>query len=370
MPQVRPRFDLTRTVFTVLLIGILLVVSLWVVRPFLPAFIWAVTVSVATWPLLERLQRILWDRRGLAVVAMTLIVLVVFVLPFWFATITLLSHIGDLSALMQAALAFRLPPVPHWVEALPLIGDKAAELWRDVDQSGIAKLGAYLRPYAGWGVGWILGSIGGIGRLLLQFLLTVAIVAVLNARAEAGVRLLDRFGRRMAGPRGGEIVRLAGRSIRAVAMGVMVTSLVETMIGGLGLWLTGVPFAMVLTAVMFVVCVAQAGPGLVLIPALIWMFAFRGVPMAVVLLLFTIVAIVLDNVLRPFLIKRQADLPLLLILTGVIGGLIAFGLIGLFIGPAILAVSYTLLQSWMEDPEALAVILPEEPARPVPGLIT
>jgi predicted PurR-regulated permease PerM len=358
MPQPAPNQDLTRTVFAVLIIGILIIVTLWVVRPFLPAFIWAVTVAVATWPLLQRLQRLLWGSRGLAVAAMTLIVLIVFVLPFWLATVTILGHAEDLAALAQAAVSFRLPPVPHWLETLPLVGPSLAELWRDIDASGLSKLAPTLRPYTGWALGWLLGSIGGLGRLLIQFLLTVAVVAIINARAEAGVRLLDRFGCRLAGERGEEMVRLAGRSIRAVAMGVMVTSLVETLIGGLGLWVTGVPFAAVLTAVMFVVCVAQAGPGLVLIPAVIWMFVYGGTTMAVVLLLFTVLAIVLDNVLRPVLIKRQADLPLLLILVGVLGGLVAFGLIGLFIGPAILAVSYTLMQSWMGEPPAkLAVAI-------------
>ncbi|WP_158802709.1 MULTISPECIES: AI-2E family transporter YdiK [unclassified Acidisoma] len=352
MPQPAPSHDLTRTVFAVLIIGILIIVTLWVVRPFLPAFIWAVTVSVATWPLLQRMQRLLWGSRGLAVAVMTLIVLIVFVLPFWLATITILGHAGDLAALAQAAVSFRLPPAPHWLETLPLVGPSLAELWRDIDASGLSKLAPTLRPYAGLAIGWLLGSIGGLGRLLIQFLLTVVIVALIDVHAEAGVRLLDRFGRRLAGERGEEMVRLAGRSIRAVAMGVMVTSLVETLIGGLGLWITGVPFAVVLTAVMFVVCVAQAGPGLVLIPAVIWMFVYGGTTMAVVLLLFTILAIVLDNVLRPVLIRRQADLPLLLILVGVLGGLVAFGLIGLFIGPAILAVSYTLMQTWMGDPPA------------------
>jgi predicted PurR-regulated permease PerM len=150
------------------------------------------------------------------------------------------------------------------------------------------------------------------------------------------------------------MVVLAGRAIRAVALGVMVTSLADAIVGGLGLWVAGVPLAPELTAVMFIFCVAQAGPGLVLIPAVIWMFVSGRYLMGAVLLVVTIVAIAIDNLLRPLLIKKEANLPMLLVLVGVLGGLGAFGMIGLFIGPAVLAVSYTLLRAWIAEDETPA----------------
>jgi predicted PurR-regulated permease PerM len=185
----------------------------------------------------------------------------------------------------------------------------------------------------------------------VQFLLTVGISGILFARGEPAAAEMIRFGRRLAGARGERSVRLAGQAIRGVALGVVVTALVQTAVAGAGLMLAGVPFAPILTAITFVLCIAQVGPALVMIPAVIWMYSSSSSFWASILLVFTLVAMTLDNVLRPILIRKGADLPLLLILVGVIGGLIVFGLIGLFIGPTILAVAYTLLNEWIAEGE-------------------
>jgi predicted PurR-regulated permease PerM len=134
-------------------------------------------------------------------------------------------------------------------------------------------------------------------------------------------------------------------------MGVVLTALIQTALAGIGLGVAGIPFAGFLTAVVLVLCVAQIGPLLVLIPAVIWLFWTDQSAWGAVLLVWSIVVGVLDNVLRPLIIRRGADLPLLLIFAGVIGGLIAFGIVGLLVGPVALAVAYTLLKEWMADRE-------------------
>jgi predicted PurR-regulated permease PerM len=140
---------------------------------------------------------------------------------------------------------------------------------------------------------------------------------------------------------------LAGKAVRGIVLGVVVTALVQAAVGGVGLFIVGVPAAALLTAVMSILCLAQLGPLLVLIPAIIWLYWSGQAAWGTVLLVFSAVAGTIDNVIRPFLIKKGADLPLLLIFPGVIGGLIAFGIIGLFIGPVALAVTYTLLKAWV-----------------------
>lgn len=347
-----PPRDLTRTTITVLVVGILLLGSFWVVRPFLPATVWAITIVVATWPLLLRVQAALWHSRGLAVAVMTLVILLVFVAPFWLATATIFARADQLMGLAHDAAAFRIPEAPHWLHDLPLIGPRLAESWNKIESAGLSDLVPRIAPYAGRLTQWFIGAVGSFGLLVVQFLLTVIIAAIIHARGEAAARLVTRFGHRLAGARGQQMVVLAGNAIRAVAIGVMVSSLVESAVGGVGLALAGVPLATVLTAVMFVFCVAQAGPGVVLIPAVIWMYAFRSPGPATLLLAITVVAITIDNVLRPFLIHKEADLPMLLVLTGVIGGLAAFGLVGIFVGPTVLAVSYTLLQAWLAEDSA------------------
>ena len=185
--------------------------------------------------------------------------------------------------------------------------------------------------------------------MLIQFLLVVILSAIMYANGEAGARLVLRFGRRLAGERGENSIILAGQAIRGVALGVGVTAIVQTVLGGIGLAVAGVPFASLLSAVMLMFCIAQLGPSLVLFPAVAWMYWMGDTGWATFLLVWSIFVGTLDNFLRPILIKKGADLPLLLIFAGVIGGMLGFGLIGIFVGPVVLAVTYTQLLAWIED---------------------
>ncbi len=359
-----PPGDLARGTLTIGVVAVLFVCSLAILRPFLPATVWAVTIVVATWPLLLRLQALLRGSRGLAVAVTSVVVLLVFVVPFWLATATILAHADQLFGLARSAASLRLPAVPHWIAGLPVIGAGLAHAWTDVEDAGLSELAPRIAPYAGRVTQWFIGFLGSFGLLVVQFLLTVVITAILHANGEAASRLALRFGHRVAGDRGRTMVVLAGHAIRAVAIGVMVTALVESAIGGAGLKLAGVPLASVLTAVMFVVCLGQIGPGLVLVPAVVWMYWFRDATHATVLLVVSIVAITIDNVLRPLLIRRSADMPMLLVLAGVLGGLSAFGLVGIFVGPAVLAVSYTVLQAWLAEDGLQPTPPPASPGSP------
>jgi predicted PurR-regulated permease PerM len=144
-------------------------------------------------------------------------------------------------------------------------------------------------------------------------------------------------------------MQLAAKAVRSVALGVLVTALVQSALAGLGLWVAGVPHPGLFTAIAFVLAVAQLGPLLVLMPAVIWLYSTGHAGWGTALLIWSIPVIALDNVLRPILIRRGVELPMLLIISGVIGGLIAFGVIGLFVGPVVLAASYTLLRAWIAE---------------------
>jgi len=147
---------------------------------------------------------------------------------------------------------------------------------------------------------------------------------------------------------------LAARAIRGVALGVVVTALIQASIGGVGLALAEVPFAPLLSAVLFILCIAQIGPGPILVPAVIWMFATDRISSGVILAVATILALGVDNIIRPVLIRHEANLPILLILAGVIGGLLGFGMIGLFLGPTVFAIAHALLSAWMTEETTIA----------------
>jgi predicted PurR-regulated permease PerM len=187
--------------------------------------------------------------------------------------------------------------------------------------------------------------------MLFHFLLTVIIAAILYASGETASRATFSLARRLAGHHGENTLVLAAKAIRGVALGVVLTALIQSVLGGIGLAIVGIPATMLLTGVMFLLCIAQLGPALVLIPAVVWLYWSGQTLWGTVLLPFMIVACTIDNFIRPYLIRKGAELPLILIFAGVIGGLIAFGIIGLFIGPVILAVIYTLLQAWVVENE-------------------
>ena len=234
--------DLTRTTLGVLLIAGLIAASFWILRPFLPAAIWATMIVVFTWPIMIRLQGWLWHRRAPAVVIMSLLLLMIFVLPFAFAASTIIVNTDRFVGWAQSLANFSLPPPPDWLAGLPLIGPKASALWAGATASHLEGLPARLAPYAGAVIRWFLGQAGGLGVMFLQFMLTVAFAAILYAYGESAAEGVLRFGHRLAGERGVQAVRLAGQAIRGVAMGVLVTAILQSAVAGIGLAVCGVPF--------------------------------------------------------------------------------------------------------------------------------
>jgi predicted PurR-regulated permease PerM len=341
---------LARVTFGVLLIGGLLFTTFWLVRPFLGSLIWATMLVVATWPLMRQVQRLLWGKRALAVLVMTLALLLLFVVPVALAIVTIVDNVDRLTAWAQMAREFHVPEAPpQWLAGLPMAGEWLASVWAQGTSLGLRDLLPRLMPYADDATRWFVGQVGGFGLLMFQFLLTLVIAAVMYASGEFAASLVRKTAHRVGGERGVGAVNLAGGAIRGVALGVGVTALVQSLLGGLGLAVAGVPGASLLTAVMFMLCIAQIGPFPVLLPAVIWVFWSGDVTWGVALAVWSLVVGTLDNFLRPVLIRMGADLPLLLIFAGVIGGLLSFGLVGIFVGPVILAVAYTLLVAWVDD---------------------
>jgi len=344
--------DITRTTLSVLLIGILIVTVFWILHPFLPALIWATMIVIATWPLMLSVQAKLWGRRGLAALVMTTALVLIFLIPFWLAVATIIDNYESIGALAESFHKSTLPLPPYWVGKLPVIGPKLSGTWQEVSSGGPQGLVLWLKPYAGKLAQWFVAQAGSVGKIFAQLLLTVVITAILYAKGDSAANGVRRFARRLIGHHGEEAAILAAKATRGVALGVVVTALAQSLLGGIGLAMTSVPAASILTAVMFMLCVGQVGPGFVLIPSIVWLYWNNHAVAGTVLLVWTVVVVSLDNVLRPVLIKKGADLPLLLIFAGVMGGLIAFGIVGIFVGPVVLAVALTLLRAWIEEEDA------------------
>jgi predicted PurR-regulated permease PerM len=348
-PPLGLSWDLTRILLAAVGIGGLIAATFSVLRPFLPAVVWSTTIVVATWPTLRAVEARLWGRRSLAVAVMTLTMLAVLAAPLTLAVFAIVERADDVVAWSRSLMARPLPALPAWIGAFPIVGDKIAAEWTRLASAPSDELAARVAPHVRDIVRWLIGQAGSVGVLLVQFLLTVVISGILYARGEVAGNAALAFARRLAGADGERALRLSAGAIRAVALGVVVTALVQALAGGIGLVVAGVPHPVLLTSVMLMLGIAQVGPWPVLVGAVIWLYADGRTVAGTAMLLWTLVTTSFDNILRPLLIRKGADLPLLLILAGVIGGLLAFGLVGLFVGPVVLAVAYTLLVAWVAD---------------------
>ena len=346
--------DLTRDTLAVVFLFVLIAASTWILLPFLTAVVWATMIVVATWPLLLMLQRWLLGRRWLAVTVMTLLLLAIFLLPFLFAIGAFIENYQEITAWTTSLATFTLPSPPDWLGKIPLVGARAASQWQQIAALSREELATRLSPYLGGVVRWVAAQVGGLGMLLGQIVLTVLISSVLYATGESAAAMALRFGARLAGEQGEQAIRLAGQAIYGVALGVVLTAFVHAVLAGIGLAVVGVPFAMMLTALMFFLAIVQVGVVPVLLSAVGWLYWTGDTTWGTVLLVWTLLVAPVDNILRPILIKQGADLPLLLIIVGVVGGLLAFGIIGLFVGPVVLAVAYTLFTAWINQEGAIS----------------
>jgi len=348
--------DLARSSLSMLFMVGLIAASFWILRPFLPSLLWATMIVVAVWPLMLQVEALLWGRRALAVTAMTVAMLLIFAVPFSLAVGTLVAHLDEIVDWAHSLKSLTLPAPPVWLESVPFLGPKIASAWRVFASSGPEELARYAAPYARVTGGWLLEQLGSLGAMTGQFLLTLLMAAVLFARGDVAVTDLCRFGRRLAGARGERAVHLAGQAIRGVALGIVLVALGQAVLAGIGLAVAGVPFAVLLTALMFLFGVVQVGVVPVLVLAVAWLYWQGSSGWATALLVWTIFVGTIDNVIRPILIQKGAQLPLLLVVAGVIGGLISFGLVGIFVGPVVLGVSYMLFEAWLWEET-------EEPAK-------
>lgn len=341
-----PSRDLTRTILVVLAVGALIGASLWILRPFLLPTVWATTIVVATWPVMLWVQARFRGRRGPAVALMAVLMLLVLLIPCALAAAALAANSDRIVGWVRSLATWQVPPPPAFVSGIPWIGERIAVFWNEVAVRGFGTLLPYLEPYTDDAARWLMAAARGAGHMIVQVILTIVIAILLYGKGETAASGVVQFAGRLMGPEGGRMVRLAGQTIRSVALGVVVTAVVQSLLAGIGLAVCGVPLAPVLTVLCFILALAQIGAFPVLVPAVVWLYWTGHPGWGTALLVWALPVGTVDNVLRPILIRRGADLPLVLVFSGVVGGLLAFGIVGIFVGPVLLAVCHTLLREW------------------------
>jgi predicted PurR-regulated permease PerM len=335
------------------LLLILVVGCILILAPFLNAILLAVTLCVSTWPLFRRMELLLRGRRTQAAALMTLIAAGVVLAP----VIVLGANLGDgvarINAAVQLFVEGGLPP-PSWLGSLPLVGTQAERAWLKASQQG-SEVWSNLMPYVGPLRDWALRQGATLVAGALQIALSLILAFFLYRDGSYVEQRIASAMSRLAGWRAGHIMQAAAATITSVVNGVLGTALVQGVLLAFSFWLVGIPGAIVLGAVGMVLSLIPMGLALLWLPASLWLMSQDHTGAAVFVIVWNGLFVgSLDNVLRPYLISRGTKLPAVLILLGVLGGILTFGIVGVFLGPVLLAVAYTLFQDWgSADPESV-----------------
>lgn len=335
----------TDLVIRLIVVGVLAYFSLVLLAPFAIMVIWAVILAVALYPAFAALRDALGRRAGLAATLITLLGLVVIVAPLGAVTVNLADTTLELVDRFEDQTV-TVPRPPESVRDWPVIGEKVHSAWTLAStnvEAAVKRFGPPLLRAAGA----IVGKIAGVGFGMLAFAVSVLIAGFLfipGPRLGGAVKV---FARRIAADRGAHFVDLAAATIRNISRGVIGVALLQALLTGLFLSLFGVPAAGLIAFLVLLFCIVQIGPVPVVLPVIIWAWSTKDTGPALLLTLLLTVIPVIDNVLKPILMARGLSTPMLVILLGVIGGTVAYGLIGLFLGPILLGISYELLIAWV-----------------------
>ncbi|SDU87090.1 AI-2E family transporter [Pseudomonas mucidolens] len=333
-----------------LLVQILLLVlfgaSFWVMAPFWSALFWGAVLAFASWPLMRLLTRTLGGRESLAAGVLTLGWMLLVAVPLVWLGFNLADHVRDAVALIKNIQVDGFPEAPTWLGSFPFIGERLVGMWDSIDQQGAALM-ATLKPYLGQVGNWLLARSAQIGGGILELTLSLVFVFFFYRDGPRLAMFVHRLLERLIGDRAGYYIELVAGTVQRVVNGVIGTAAAQALLALIGFLIAGVPGALVLGIVTFLLSLIPMGPPLVWIPATAWLAWQGDYTYAVFLGVWgTFIISGVDNVLKPYLISRGGNLPLVIVLLGVFGGLIAFGFIGLFIGPTLLAVAYSLLTDW------------------------
>jgi predicted PurR-regulated permease PerM len=328
-------------------LGLLLYWTIILVRPFLTILLWSVVLAVALYPSFDRIGVRLGGRRSLAAAIVTAVGVLIILGPAAWLGLGLMEGARFFSDKLSSG-NLSVPEPPEAVRQWPLIGGQAYRLWNLASMNlteAFEEIAPYLKPYGSR----LVGAAAGAGTGLLQFFISLIVAGFLLSPGPSLVGAVKAFSRHLESSRGEAFVDLAGATIRSISRGVIGISLLQAFAAGVGLWLAGVPGASVITFAVLIFGIIQIGPSLILIPVIVWSWFRMDTMAALIFTAYMVPVNLLDNILRPIVMGRGLTTPMPVIFVGVVGGTIVHGLIGLFIGPIVLAVAWELLRAWIRD---------------------
>jgi predicted PurR-regulated permease PerM len=335
------------TILRIVVIFLLIARCIGIILPFLEPVIWGAIIAIALCPFFAMVKRRVGNRSMLARVLLTLLILVILLLP----TAWLIRSLGE--GIQNLVIQFRdqtlvIPPPAPSVAGWPLIGKPISEIWLLASQSLESAITTYREPLSKLGM-TILGALGGFGRSLIMFFVSVIIAGVFIIKADASTDFVRKLIHRLAGERSDEIIRIAGVTIKNVARGILGVAFFQFLTAGTVFMLANVPLPGLWALAVLVVAILQLPSVIVILPVIIYLFSVKELPAAILWTIVLVVIALSDNVLKPLLMGKGSTVPMLVIFLGAIGGFISSGFIGLFTGAIVLSVGYNLMVHWIGE---------------------
>jgi predicted PurR-regulated permease PerM len=337
----------------VALVALLTIGTLYFLSPFLPGILYAIILTVSTWPVFEWLRHRLKGSATAAATIMTLFFVALLVVPIVFLSVKLVDEVPPLVDAAKELFAQGLPAAPSWVTTIPVVGEAAAERWNALAHDTQA-LGAALRPWISKGGELMLGLGANFGSTVLQLLVSLLVAFFLYRDGAPLVRNLTAIVERVGGTRGPRLLRAAGSTMRAVVYGILGAAIVQGLLATFGLWLTGIQGWLFLGVVGGFLALIPIGLiNLQLLAASAWLFYQGQNGWGIFLVLWTLIVVAnADSVIRSAIISRGANLPISVVLLGLLGGVATAGILGLFVGATVVGVFFTMIRDWTSEAPA------------------
>jgi predicted PurR-regulated permease PerM len=326
-------------------LGLLLYWSVTLLLPFSPILVWSVVIAVALYPLHQRAERTLGGRTKLAATLVTAGTLLVVVGPATWLTLDLIENARTLSEQVDWH-DLSVPAPSAAVKAWPVVGPEIYRIWDFAHantRDALVKIYPYLKPLGSSLVQFAAGAGAGV----VKFLVSIIVAGFLFVYAPTLVEAINRLARKLEAERGEQFVALAASTIRIVSRGVVGVAALQALLAGIGLMVAQVPAASLIALAILVLGIVQIGASIVILPLVVWSWFSMDTTPALLFTLYMIPVSLIDNVLRPFLLGYGLRIPTLVILIGVIGGTLSYGMTGLFLGPIVLAVIWEVLVAWI-----------------------
>jgi predicted PurR-regulated permease PerM len=354
------------------LLLVLVIGCFLVLRPFVSALLLALILSYSTWPIYAWGERVLNGRKGVAATVMTSLVATVSLLPVIILGSSLADQVGATTGWVRRLIADGPPDPPGWVADIPVVGTQLHQYWQGLahntakllNELASAKIVSDLSQYLLSAGEFLLIGAAVLGQGTLQLALSLFIAFFFYRDGIDGAKRLQSVVRRLWGERGLHVLDVVGATIKSVVYGTLGTAIAQSTLTASGLWLSGVPGVLLLGFITFLVALTPIGAPLVWLPAALWLFYTGATGWAIFLVLWGFIVVGgADNIIRPYFISRGSDLPFVLVFLGVLGGTLAFGFLGLFLGPTLLATGYEIVRDWARIDAS-----PSAPPEPQPNV--